>query len=57
VTPSLESEGGDESLDRRSLGVGLGSLLLGDDLSSDNELSDVVLLGEVEESSDLGGSL
>lgn len=43
-------------LDSR-LGVGLSSLLLGDDLSSDDELSDVVLLGEVEELSDLGGPL
>jgi hypothetical protein len=39
------------------LGVRLGSLLLGGDLSSDNELPDVVLLGEVEESSDLRGPL
>lgn len=40
------------------LGVGLGTLLLlGDDLAADDELADVVLLGEVEEAADLGGTL
>lgn len=101
VSSSLESERGDESLDRRAaegkqtskhakesaesardvrtrrveeksgtrrerrerndkdsrLGVRLSSLLLGNDLPSDNELPDVVLLGKVEELSDLGSPL
>lgn len=50
VTLSLDSEGSDQSLD-------LGSLLGLSSLSSDNELSDVVVLGQVEEFSDLVGSL
>lgn len=54
---SLQSHGGDQSLDLGGLGVRLGTLGLGRDLSSDNELSDIVFLGQVEESSDLGGSL
>ena len=52
---SLESSGGDESLDLGGLGVGLSRL--GGNLSSDNELSDVILLGQVEEFSDSGSSL
>lgn len=39
------------------LGVRLGSLLLGLNLSADDKLADVVFLGQVEESSDLGSSL
>ena len=39
------------------LGVGLGSLGLGDDLATDNELPDVVGLGEVKEATDLGSTL
>lgn len=57
VPSSLQPHGGDQSLDLGGLGVRLGSLLLGGDLSSDDELSDIVLLGQVEELSDLGGSL
>lgn len=57
VPSSLQSHGGDQSLDLGGLGVRLGTLGLGGDLSSDDELSDIVLLGQVEESSDLGGSL
>lgn len=51
---SLESLWGNESLDLWSLGVGLVSL---GDLSSDNKVSNVVLLGQTEELSDVVGSL
>jgi hypothetical protein len=57
VPSSLQSHGGDQSLNLGGLGVWLGSFLLGLNFSSDNELSDVVFLGQVEEPSDLGGSL
>lgn len=39
------------------LGVGLGTLLLGDDLTADDKLADVVRLVEVEEAADLGRAL
>lgn len=51
----LQSLWGHQSLDLWRLCVCLLSLLC--DLSSDDELSDIVLLGQVEESSNLGGSL
>jgi len=55
VTAALETDGGDETLDFGSLGVGLGVLLLCTlDLTPDNVLPDVILLGQVEESPDLG---
>jgi hypothetical protein len=57
VPSSLQSHRGDQSLDLGGLGVRLGTFLLGLNLSSNNELSDIVFLGQVEESSDLGGSL
>jgi hypothetical protein len=37
----LETLGGDQTLDARSLGVGLGTLLLGLDLTTDDELTDL----------------
>lgn len=55
VTLSLESLGGDESLDLGRLGGGL-AVLLGD-LSGDDVLADVVLLGQAKESADAGRSL
>lgn len=52
---SSESLVGDESLDLRGLNSGLLAFLL--DLSSDNVKSDVVILLQVEELSDVVGSL
>ena len=37
----LETLGGDETLNARSLGVGLGTLLLGLDLTTNDELADL----------------
>lgn len=37
----LETLGGDQTLDARSLGVGLGTLSLGLDLTTDDELADL----------------
>ena len=42
VTLVLEALGGDQTLDARGLGVGLGALLLGLDLTTDDELADLV---------------
>lgn len=53
----LQALGGDQSLDLGSLGVRLLALALGLDLSSDDVLADIVILGEVEELADLGGAL
>jgi len=39
------------------LGVGLGSFLLRDDLTTDNELANIIGLVEVEEATDLGSPL
>jgi hypothetical protein len=41
VTLALETLGGDEALNARSLGVWLGSLLLGLDFAANNELADL----------------
>jgi len=58
VAAALEAEGGDEALDLGSFGVGLSTLLLlADNLTADNILPDIVLLGQVEEPPDLGGTL
>jgi len=54
---SLESDWSDESLDLGGLGSALGVLLGGLQLSSDDKVSDIILLVEVEELSDLVGSL
>lgn len=51
---SLQGLWGNQSLDLWSLGVGLVTL---DNLTSDNEVSDVVLLGQAEELSNVAGSL
>jgi hypothetical protein len=55
-----ESKGGGvhvQTLDLGGLGVGLGALLLRDDLATDDKLADVVRLVEVEEPTDLGRAL
>lgn len=57
VTLALETLGSHETLDLGSLGVRLGTLLLGDDLAANNELTNIVLLGEVEELADVVGTL
>jgi len=54
---SLKSNGRDESLDLGGLGADLGVLLVGSELASDDVRSDIVLLVEVEELSNLVGSL
>jgi hypothetical protein len=53
----LEALGSDQTLDLGSLGVRRLALTLGLDLSSDNVLTDIVILGEAEELADLGGAL
>lgn len=55
VTLALETLGGNQTLDLGGLGV-LGLALLGDG-TADDELADVVLLVETEETADLGGTL
>jgi len=57
VTLVLETLGGDETLNLGSLGVWLLAFALGLDFTSDDELADIILLAEAEESSDLGGTL
>ena len=42
MTLVLETLGGNQALDARSLGVGLGTLLLGLDLTADDELADLI---------------
>jgi hypothetical protein len=49
----LQTLGSDQTLDLGGLGVRLGSLLLGGDLTANDELTNVVLLGQVEELSDV----
>jgi len=57
VSLVLETLGSNETLDARSLGVGLGTLLLGLDLTANDELADIIILAETEEAADLGGTL
>jgi len=58
VTATLETDGGDKTLDLRGFGVRLGlRILLALNLPPDNVFPDVVLLAEVEESPDLGSPL
>lgn len=57
VTLALETLGGHKTLDLGSLGVWLGTLLLGDDLTANDKLANVVLLGQVEELSNVVGTL
>lgn len=52
---SLQSLARDQALDLGCLGVRLGTLLLGRDLAADDELSHIVLLGQVEELADVCG--
>lgn len=53
MTLVLEALRGDQTLDPGSLGVRLGTLLLGGNLTANDELANVVLLGEVEELADV----
>jgi len=53
----LQPHRSDETLDLGSLGVWLGTLLLRDDFTPDDKLPNVILLAQVEESPDLGGTL
>ena len=56
VSLPLQPHGGDEPLDLGGLGVRLAFILAGN-LTSDDELPDVVLLAQVEEPPDLGSPL
>ena len=47
VTLALENNGGDKTLDLGGLGVGLLLGVLGLDLATDNELADIIILGQV----------
>lgn len=53
---SMSDTGMAEGVDLR-LGVGLSAFSLGNDFTTDDELPDIVGLGQVEESSNLGGTL
>jgi len=57
VTAALETDGGDKTLNFRSLGVWLGVGLLGDNLATNNVLANIILLAQVEEFPDLGRAL
>jgi len=58
VTATLEAEGGDETLDFRGLGVGLGIGFLGRlDLATNDILAHIILLAQVEERPNLSRSL
>merc|ERR1712000_517988 len=57
VTLVLEALGSDQALDLGSLGVGGLALALGLDLTADDVLADIVILGEAEEPADLGRTL
>ena len=47
VTLALENDGGDKTLDLGGLGVGLLLGVLGLNLATDNELADIIILGQV----------
>jgi len=57
VTLVLETLRSNQTLDLWCLGVWLLALTLWLNLATDNELADIVILGETEESTDLGGTL
>jgi len=57
VTLVLETLWGNETLDLRSLGVWLLAFTLWLNLTTDNELANIIILGETEELSDLGSAL
>jgi len=58
VAATLKTHGSDQTLDFRRLGVRLGILFLcALDLAPDDIFPDIVLLGQVEESPDLGSTL
>ena len=51
VTLTLENNGGDKTLDLGGLGVGLLLGVLGLNLATDDELADIIILGQVLETS------
>lgn len=55
VALALQALGSNQTLDLGGLGV-LGLALLGDS-AADNELADIIVLGQGEEAADLGGTL
>jgi len=57
MTFVLKTLRGNQSLDLRCLGVWLLSFTLWLNLTTDNELADIIFLGEAEELSDLRGAL
>lgn len=57
VTLALQALTSNQTLDLGSLGVWLGTLLLGSDLSADDKVANIVLLGKVEELADVVSAL
>lgn len=57
MTLALECDGRDKTLDLGGLPLAQATFLLGGNLTVDDKLADVVLLGEVEELADLAGTL
>jgi len=57
VALALEDNGGDKTLDLGGLGVGLLLGVLGLDLAANDELADIIILGQVEELADVVGTL
>jgi len=53
----LHTLGSDEALNLGGLGVRLRTLLLGDNFATNDELANIILLGETKEAADLGGTL
>lgn len=56
-TLALKDNGGDEALDLGSLGLGSLALLLGGDNATNDNLADIILLGQVEELAQLASTL
>ena len=58
MSSALKTDRSDQSLDLGGLGVGLGFRVLGAlNFTANDKLADIIFLGEVEESADLGSSL
>jgi len=57
VTLVLQALRSNQTLDLRSLGVGLLALTLGLDLTANNEFADIIFLAEAKEAADLGSPL
>lgn len=54
---ALENNGGDQTLDFGSLGLGLLAFLLGRDNAANNDFANIVFLGKIEELTQLAGTL